>query len=203
MTFFLFIPSLITLAGFIFILKESPMYMIRADPEHALKELNDIGRLNKGNPHILSMKDIENVIEHQDSNENKQMSTPLDPFRYASLRLRTITQGIINISIFLMYYGPSLIIAQFGFDIYTSNTILNIADLATYYPLMVIIDKIMRRKACMIQFSGAFVISGILIFLVTPEDCDGCYIVYIQLFLIFIFRFLISMVFAIIGIYQA
>ena len=93
--------------------------------------------------------------------------------------------------------------AQFGFDIYTSNTILNVADICTYYPLMLIIDKIRRRKAIMIQFTGAFVISGILIFLVAPEDCDNCFIIYIQLGLIFIFRYLISMEFAIVGIYQA
>ena len=55
----------------------------------------------------------------------------------------------------------------------------------------------------MIQFTGAFVISGILIFLVAPEDCDNCFIIYIQLGLIFIFRYLISMEFAIVGIYQA
>ena len=142
-------------------------------------------------------------MKHQEANEYQDMSTPLDPFRYASLRLKTITQLIINICIFLMYYGPTLIIAQFGFDIYTSNTILNVADLATYYPLMLIIDKIKRRKTIMIQFTGAFIICAILIFLVAPEDCDGCYVIYIQLALIFVFRFLTSMIFAIIGIYQA
>lgn len=142
-------------------------------------------------------------MKHQQSEDYQEMSTPLDPFRYASLRLRTATQAIINICTFLLYYGPTLIIAQFGFDIYTSNTILNIADITTYYPLMLMIDKIRRRKAIMIQLTGAFIISGILIFLVAPEDCDGCYIIYIQLALIFVFRFLVSMEFAIVGIYQA
>lgn len=68
---------------------------------------------------------------------------------------------------------------------------------------MVIIDKIKRRKTIMIQFGGAVAICGTLIFLVAPEDCDDCYIIYLQLVLIFIFRFLISMEFAIVGIYQA
>jgi MFS family permease len=36
-TFFLFIPVLITLFGFIYILKESPLYLIRDSPENALK----------------------------------------------------------------------------------------------------------------------------------------------------------------------
>lgn len=72
---------------------------------------------------------------------------------------------------FLLYYGPTLIVSQFGFDIYTSNTILNVADLLTYYPLMLMIDKIQRKKACMIQFGFASIIAGILIFLVIPDDC--------------------------------
>jgi MFS family permease len=101
-----------------------------------------------------------------------------------------------------MYYGPTLIVSQFGFDIYTSTVVLNVADLLTYYPLMLIVDKIRRKKALIIQFLVATVISGIMIFLVKPEDCDSCIILYVQLVLIFIFRFAISMEFALMNVYQ-
>ena len=101
-----------------------------------------------------------------------------------------------------MYYGPTLIVSQFGFDIYTSTVVLNVADLLTYYPLMLIVDKIRRKKALIIQFLVATVISGIMIFLVKPEDCDSCVILYVQLVLIFIFRFAISMEFALMNVYQ-
>ena len=37
-------------------------------------------------------------------------------------------------ALFCMYYGPLLIINQFGFDIYTSSTLLNIAEALTYIP---------------------------------------------------------------------
>ena len=101
-----------------------------------------------------------------------------------------------------MYYGPTLIVSQFGFDIYISTVVLNVADLLTYYPLMLIVDKIRRKKALIIQFLVATVISGIMIFLVKPEDCDSCVILYVQLVLIFIFRFAISMEFALMNVYQ-
>jgi sugar phosphate permease len=101
-----------------------------------------------------------------------------------------------------MYYGPLLIVSQFGFDIFTSNAILGLADILTYYPLMLMIDKMKRRQACMIQLGVASLICGILIFVVAPEDCDNCITIYVQLALIFIFRFLISMEYAIICIYQ-
>lgn len=123
-------------------------------------------------------------------------------FRYPSLLLPTITQALVSLSTYLMYYGPTLIVGQIGFDIYTSTVILNVADLLTYYPLMLIVDKIRRKKSLIIQFGVATVISGVMIFLVKPDDCDTCTILYIQLVLIFIFRFAISMEFALMNVYQ-
>jgi len=101
-----------------------------------------------------------------------------------------------------MYYGPSLIVSQFGFDVYTSTVVLNVADLLTYYPLMLMVDKIRRKKSLIIMFSVATVIAGVMIFLVKPSDCDACPIVFVQLALIFIFRFAISMEFALMNVYQ-
>ena len=54
----------------------------------------------------------------------------------------------------------------------------------------------------MVLFGVATIVCGILIFLVAPEDCDNCSVLYIQLGLIFIFRYMVSMAFALIGIYQ-
>ena len=67
-----------------------------------------------------------------------------------------------------MYYGPTLIVGQIGFDIYTTTVILNVSDLLTYYPLMIKVDKIRRKKSLIIQFGVATVISGVMIFLVKP-----------------------------------
>jgi hypothetical protein len=65
---------------------------------------------------------------------------------------------------FLMYYGPTLIVNQFGFDMYTSETVLNVSDILTYYPLMVIIDKVRRRNCAMTLFGTATVIGFALTF---------------------------------------
>ena len=119
---------------------------------------------------MLKIEDINNVIEHQDANEFNKLSTPLDIFRYSSLRLITITQILIAMCTFMMYYGPILIIDQFGFDIYTSSTLLNLADLLCFVPLILIIDKIKRKKMCIILFGIAIVISGLLIFIEASDD---------------------------------
>lgn len=109
---------------------------------------------------------------------------------------------MVSLSTYLLYYGPILIVGQIGFNIYTSTAILNVADLLTYYPLMLIVNKIRRKKSLIILFGIATVISGIMIFLVKPADCDNCSILYIQLVLIFMFRFSISMEFALMNVYQ-
>jgi OCT family organic cation transporter-like MFS transporter 13 len=149
------------------------------------------------------MKDIQDVMAFQETRAYDKVSTFADIFRYASLRGVTIAQGLVSISTYLIYYGPTLIIGQFGFDIYTSNLVLNTADILTYYPLMLIIDKIRRRRICMLLFFIATVISAALIFLVKPQDCDNCSIIYIQLALVFVFRFCISMEFTVMLVYQS
>lgn len=103
---------------------------------------------------------------------------------------------------FLMYYGPTLIITQFGFDIYTSETVLNVADIVTYYPLMLIVDKTKRRKLASLLFLTATIASIFLIFITKPTSCDLCATIFVQLALVFIFRSAISMEFALLAIYS-
>jgi hypothetical protein len=125
----------------------------------------------------------------------------LDVFRYKSLRTITIALGLISVATGMMYYGPTLIISQFGFDMYTSQTALNISDLLTYYPMMVLIDKVYRRKCGMIQFGIATIIAFALTFINKPIGCDMCSIAFIQLGLVFIFRFVMSMEFNLLLVY--
>lgn len=134
--------------------------------------------------------------------EYDRFITPLDLFRFSSLRIITICCGIAQIATFMMYYGPILIIDEVGFDMYTSNVIYNISDLLTYYPLFLIIGKIKRKKTCLILFGIATIFSGLLLFVEIPSDCDlVCFELILQLIFVFIFRFCISMVFALINIY--
>ncbi len=109
------------------------------------------------------------------------------------MRTLTFALGLIGVSTSMLYYGPTLIIDQFGFDIYTSQTILNVADVLSYYPLMLIINKVKRPQTASILFAVATIMSFILTFITKPDNCDGCPAVYLQLALVFIFRFAISM----------
>lgn len=149
------------------------------------------------------MEDVANVMKKQETIKYNKASSPFDVFRYPSLRVLTVAQCFIAMATSIMYYGPSLIVDQFGFDIYTSETALNIADLLTYYPLMLIIDKVSRKTCGSILFGIAVIISISLIFIVQPANCDMCAVVFLQLALVFIFRFVISMEFALFIIYNS
>lgn len=59
--------------------------------------------------------------------EFQQVITPLDLFRFPSLRTVTICSAIVSFTIYAMYYGPVLIIDEIGFDIYTSNIIIQLS----------------------------------------------------------------------------
>lgn len=52
------IPALINTLLIIFFVKESPMYLAIKSPEIALKEINDIGWMNKKQKDILKIEDI-------------------------------------------------------------------------------------------------------------------------------------------------
>lgn len=132
-------------------------------------------------------------MECQETVKYDLRSSPIDVFRYRSLRTLTFALGVIGISTSMLYYGPTLIIDQFGFDIYTSETVLNIADVMCYYPLMLIINKVKRPQTASLLFAVATLMSFILTFVTKPDKCDGCATVYFQLALVFIFRFAISM----------
>ena len=142
-------------------------------------------------------------MRNQETVAYDKVSTHLDIFRYESLRTTTITQIIASICTYLLYYGPALIVAQIGFDIYTSQVVVSVSDFIIYYPLMFVIDRIKRKKTCIILFTIATAICVTLIFLVKPDKCDMCFVVFIQLGLMFVFRSCIAAEFTCMLVYQS
>jgi OCT family organic cation transporter-like MFS transporter 4/5 len=198
----LLLPAVAALILMLIFLQESPMFLLRQGATHAQHVMNKIARLNTGRSDLITLEDIKNVMDNEQVEEYNQTITPLDLFRFPSLRIITICGSIISIATYMMYFGPILIVGQIGFDIYTTNVVLNSSDLLVYYPLFLIIDKIRRKKTAIILMSVAAAVAGVLVFVVVPSDCNGsCSQIVVQLVLVFVFRFCISMLYAIIMIY--
>lgn len=133
------------------------------------------------------------MIDNQQVSDYNKVITPLDLCRFPSLRIITICGSIVNFATYIMYYGPIIIVDTIGFDIYTSNIMLNLADLACYLPSYLIINKQPRRLLGMVLFAIATLMAGLLVFITKPEDCGYCFQAIIELGCICIFRFCISM----------
>lgn len=132
------------------------------------------------------------------------MITPVDLCRFPSLRIITICGSIVSFVTFAIYYGPILIVDSIGFDIYTSNVMLNVADLLCYIPSYYLIEKQPRKLLCIALIGLATLCAAIMVFVRKPEDCDGqCGEAIIELILIFIFRFSVSMEFTVMIIFLA
>jgi hypothetical protein len=62
-----------------------------------------------------------------------------------------------------MYYGPSLIIDNIGFNVFVTSFALQISELLVYIPTYTYIEKIKRKKAGIISYAIGIICSVILI----------------------------------------
>ena len=102
-------------------------------------------------------------------NSKRKIFIFTDLFKLKSLRKTTILISLVILSIDIMYYGPVLLIDQFGFNIYLNGAILSIAELLTYAVTFFFITKIKRRLLSIVVFINTFVFSFILLFINQKE----------------------------------
>ena len=101
--------------------------MIKKGIVPTLKALNRIGRIN-GSKVTLEESDIIEVMDSQITEDFKdKYITPIDLCRFPSLRFTTISLSIVCFMTYAMYYGPTLIIDDIGFNIYISSYMVNLS----------------------------------------------------------------------------
>lgn len=104
------------------------------------------------------------------------MITPLDLWRFASLRLITLCMCFLSFALYALYYGPVLVIDKIGFNIYVSSYVVQFSELIVYIPLYFIVNKIKRQRSGLILFSVAAICASLLLFITKPADCgDFCF----------------------------
>lgn len=77
----------------------------------------------------MSEEDLENVKAEQLMGEefSKAKVSPLDLFKFSSLRKITILSSLMSYIILSMYYGPTLIIDTIGFNTYATSLAIQIS----------------------------------------------------------------------------
>ncbi len=127
-----------------------------------------------------------------------------DLFKFKSLRMLSILLGLVGFSVDFLYYAPLILIDNFGFNFYLNGVIINLSELITYFVSYFLITKLKRKNMALFLFAVAFGCSFILLFIhkneICSEDCWNAKNV-IELLIIFVMRFAISLEFQIYLIY--
>lgn len=146
------------------------MFLLRRDNSTAHKALNRIGYINTGQSDIISQEDIENVRKEQLAEQgfNEISISPIDLFRYGSLRATTICCCLFGFVTLSMYYGPSLIIDEIGFNTFVSSFAIQLSELISYLPCWYFIDKVNRQPTAFWSFFVTMVCSLVIVLVDKP-----------------------------------
>lgn len=150
--------------------------------------------------------DEEKVIEtldklQQSTPSQKSTMTPLHLFIYPSIRKISIFVCLISFVIYALYYGPLMLIGNLGLNIYINAIVVVCSEIVIYPFFYFQIDKMARRKVGVLLFALCTVSSLVLVFYEPSCEEGICTAVILRLGLIFIFRFCISLEFALFLVY--
>ena len=164
-------PAVVIMIMSFVVLRETPQFLIKQGIDKAVTKLNEIAQIN-GKEACVTDKDVQDVIDYQMTLEyDSQAVNVLDLFRFSSLRLTTIFLLILGFLSYALYYAPTLLIDQFGFNIYINNAIVTIGDGLTYIPMYFYISVIPRKTTSIVVYAITTFLSLILVFLIKPENC--------------------------------
>ena len=97
--------------------------------------------------------------------------------------------------------GPVFIVDQLGFNPYVSQIVVIMSELIAYPIAYIVVESLPRQKTGIVCFSIAALFNGILVFVEKPDNCDGCFENYLEIFCIFSSRFFVSFYFSLFFLY--
>lgn len=121
-----------------------------------------------------------------------------DMFRYPSIRFTSIYICVLSFSIYMMYYGPLMLIEKYNLNMYVSALVITSSEIVLYPFLYFWVDRMNRRMWAKIFF-GVDVVCAILLFFVLGSK--DTLMKTVQMVLIFVFRFCISFEFSLFAVY--
>ena len=126
-------------------------YPASSIPHHVIE-----GNNNKNNEHL---------DKHKNKHKHKIFS-PIDLFRYSSIRFISVAVCSLSIFIYILYYGPLMLISKLSFSPYVNAFVVNISELVTYPISYFLIERIPRQKIGYILYAISGAASFSLIFII-------------------------------------
>jgi hypothetical protein len=181
-TYFYIIPGAVLIVAIVLIVTDTPIELINnLSPEEAhgqfmkIAKINGVANSELSIDHIRTIKEIELNKHGKEGKEGKEEETDskrftfVDVFRYPSLRYLTLLLIILQITINFLFYAPTLMIADFEFDIFINNVIIGSASAGSYIFSYFAITRVKRKTMAVLSFILIFIFSFILIFFWNPN----------------------------------
>lgn len=100
--------------------------------------------------------------------------THVDLCRFPSLRNKIIICSVISLAVYGMYYSPVLVANSIGLDLFTITLIVLASEFLAYFPTLLLIAKLKRRRLGLILISITVVCSIVLFEVGETGTCGFC-----------------------------
>ena len=105
------------------------------------------------------------MLKDGEKKRKKKIYTPTDLFRYPSIRFISIAICILSTFIYVLYYGPLMLMSKLSFSLYINALVVTASELITYPFSYFFIHKIPRQKIGYVLYGISGIAAFILIFI--------------------------------------
>ena len=194
--------ALLLVLCFIF-LQDTPRYLLRkCTAAEATKSLNFIATINNKPP--LEEEEVKQLMEEEEKyTEVKENMSPLDLFRYPSIRIPSIVFCLLVLCFDLLYFGHATITDSIGLNPSLNLILMSGAEIIGILVLNSIVHLIKRRLTSRIMALIGVATSLILLLVRVPSNCEGCSLAIFQIALVMVARFCTGFMFGLFFVAQS
>lgn len=179
-----------------FFLIETPKYMIAKDIPKTVEIFNKIAKINGKEQvtydEVLEVFEKEEVVSGGSNNI-------LMLFKFPSLRIKALSMGLLFLGLQIIYYCTILSLGTLGYESYENQLAIGISEAISYVAAEFAIPYLPRRMFSFIgMFSSGALCAAIAILTIITQELNV-----LELILLFLMRFILSMYWAALYVYLA
>ena len=131
------------------------------------------------------------IEEESKFKEKKRNMSPVDVFRYPSIRTASIAFCILTLFLDMLYMAHSVIVDEIGFNPSLNQVLMSSSETLSIVLLIVLVPFIRRIRVGQLMSIVGGLSSFALIWIQVPSNCEECSLKLIQIGLVMIARFCI------------
>lgn len=166
------LPSLVLTFCLIFLVRDTPICLISShSPEAALKALQFMASFNGKTDFDLSINEVKDIQRNYKGGLDKMKGkvsrrfSILDLFRYRSLCMLTVFLVVMDCTLDLQYYTPTLMLSQFKFSIFINGLVIQSSQILASLLTVFVIHRFPRKRFNSFSYGVVTVCSLVLVFI--------------------------------------